>query len=204
MASQDRWTNFPTATERARRTDRTAYAPDPRAGYESGREEQINDDRDRYMAAPEQSPGAWEEHRPPPLGPSSGNAFRGRPSEGDWRARTQPVSTPWSSAEQPSRRQSFAGKGPKGYVRSDVRLLEEVCDRLSADHSVDASEVTVTVNQAEVTLEGSVPDRQSKHRAEDVAASVQGVREVHNRLRAQKGLLQEIGAKIGGHERKAE
>jgi hypothetical protein len=54
-----------------------------------------------------------------------------------------------------------------------------------------------------VTLEGSVPDRQSKHRAEDIAASVQGVREVHNRLRAEKGLFQEIGAKFGAHERKS-
>jgi Flp pilus assembly secretin CpaC len=75
-----------------------------------------------------------------------------------------------------------------------------VCDRLSADDEVDASDITVTVKAGEVTLEGTVPDRRSKHRAEDIADAVSGVKDVHNSLRAQKGILQEIGDRISGNE----
>jgi BON domain-containing protein len=92
------------------------------------------------------------------------------------------------------------GKGPKGYVRSDERIHEDVCDRLSEDDEVDASDITVTVKSGEVTLEGTVVDRHSKHRAEDITDSVNGVREVTNRLRARKGLMQEIGDKLKGED----
>jgi hypothetical protein len=110
----------------------------------------------------------------------------------------------WGSAFQgfgrtnENRRGGFAGKGPRGYTRSDERIREDVCDRLSADDEVDASDVTVTVTKAEVTLEGTVPDRHSKRRAEDVVESVTGVTEVHNRLRSNKGLVQEVGDKLMG------
>jgi osmotically-inducible protein OsmY len=90
------------------------------------------------------------------------------------------------------------GKGPKGYVRSDERIREDVCDRLSEDDDVDASDITVTVKAGEVTLEGTVVDRHAKHRAEDITESVSGVRDVTNRLRARKGLFQEIGDKLTG------
>jgi osmotically-inducible protein OsmY len=96
--------------------------------------------------------------------------------------------------------QSQYGKGPKGYVRSDERIREDVCDRLSDDDEVDARDITVTVRNAEVILEGSVNDRRSKHRAEDVAESVSGVKDVTNHLRARKGLLQELGDKITGDD----
>ena len=55
-----------------------------------------------------------------------------------------------------------AGKGPRGYVRSDERIKEDVSDRLSMDDETDASDITVTVSQGEVTLEGTVPDRHSE------------------------------------------
>jgi hypothetical protein len=92
------------------------------------------------------------------------------------------------------------GKGPKGYVRSDERIREDVCDRLSEDDEVDASDITVQVKGGEVTLEGTVPDRHSKHRAEDIADSVNGVRDVTNRLRARKGLIEELGDKLKGED----
>ena len=97
-----------------------------------------------------------------------------------------------------SRRGGFAGKGPRGYTRSDDRIREDVCDRLSADDEVDASDITVTVAKAEVTLEGTVHDRHAKRRAEDIAESVTGVTDVHNRLRSNKGLVQEVGDKLMG------
>jgi hypothetical protein len=93
------------------------------------------------------------------------------------------------------------GKGPKGYVRSDERIREDVCDRLSDDDELDASDITVTVSNGEVRLEGSVLDRQSKHRAEDLAESVSGVRDITNNLRARKGLFREIGDKLSGEDR---
>jgi osmotically-inducible protein OsmY len=96
--------------------------------------------------------------------------------------------------------ESQYGKGPKGYTRSDERIREDVCDRLSDDDEVDARDITVTVKNAEVILEGSVNDRRSKHRAEDIAESVSGVKDVTNHLRARKGLLQELGDKISGDD----
>jgi BON domain len=80
-------------------------------------------------------------------------------------------------------RGQFAGRGPKGYVRSDERILEEIHDRLREHGEVDASNVTVRVVDREVTLEGTVDDRRRKRLAEDVAASVRGVLDVHNRLK---------------------
>jgi osmotically-inducible protein OsmY len=111
---------------------------------------------------------------------------------------SRPASGDWGSSG--ARRGGFIGKGPKGYTRSDDRIREDVCDRLSADDELDASDITVTVSTGEVTLEGTVPDRRSKHRAEDLADSVAGVLDVHNRLRAQKGLVQEVSDKLLGRE----
>lgn len=80
-------------------------------------------------------------------------------------------------------RGQFEGRGPKGYVRSDERILEEIHDRLREHGEVDATNVTVRVVDREVTLEGTVEDRRTKRLAEDVAASVRGVLDVHNRLK---------------------
>jgi osmotically-inducible protein OsmY len=117
-------------------------------------------------------------------------------SRGGW---SRPSS---SNSESWNLRQSggFYGKGPKGYTRSDERIREDVCDRLSADDELDASDITVTVSGGEVTLEGTVPDRRSKHRAEDLSDSVAGVSDVHNRLRAQKGLVKEVSDKLLGRD----
>lgn len=75
------------------------------------------------------------------------------------------------------------GKGPKGFARSDERIHDDIASRLTDDAFVDASEITVVVEKGEVTLSGSVPDRASKRRAEDIAEFVSGVTNVENRLR---------------------
>jgi len=100
-----------------------------------------------------------------------------------------------------SRNFGHAGKGPKGYVRSDERIREDVCDRLSVDDEVDASDITVNVSGGEVRLEGTVLDRHSKHRAEDLAEAVSGVRDVNNNLRTRKGFFQEVGDKLSGDDK---
>jgi len=77
------------------------------------------------------------------------------------------------------------GRGPKGYVRRDERIWEEVNERLEEDGEIDATDVLVQVDNGEVTLEGAVDDRRAKRLAEDLAESVRGVRAVHNRLRVE-------------------
>lgn len=78
------------------------------------------------------------------------------------------------------------GKGPKGYKRSDERIKEDINDRLSDDHNLDASEIEVEVKNGEVTLSGSVSERSDKRRAEDVAEMISGVNNVENRIRISK------------------
>lgn len=77
---------------------------------------------------------------------------------------------------------SHRGRGPKGYRPSDERLEEIICERLTDDPFVDASDVTVEVENAEVTLAGTVQVRQQKYAIEDIVADVSGVIEIHNRL----------------------
>lgn len=78
-----------------------------------------------------------------------------------------------------------SGRGPKGYTRSDDRIREDVCDRLSDDPHIDASEIEVKISNGEITLTGSVDSREAKRMAEDCAESVPGVRHVQNNLRVQ-------------------
>ena len=85
--------------------------------------------------------------------------------------------------EERARRESYRGRGPKNYRRSDERIREDVCERLTDDHYVDATDIEVNVQNGIVTLSGSVDDRGAKRRAEDVAESVSGVSDVQNQIR---------------------
>jgi len=91
-----------------------------------------------------------------------------------------------------------AGRGPKGYRRSDDRIREDVCDRLSWNDEVDATEITVRVSNCEVTLEGTVETRHMKRLAEDISEDVPGVLDVHNKLRVSMPILSEIKEKLTG------
>lgn len=77
------------------------------------------------------------------------------------------------------------GRGPKGYRRSDARIIEEVCERLTEDPHIDASDMEVHVAGGEVTLTGSIKSRIVKRYVEDLVESVSGVRHVQNNLRIQ-------------------
>lgn len=80
-----------------------------------------------------------------------------------------------------------AGRGPRGYQRTDERIREDVCDVLSEHGYIDASEIEVTVSSGEVTLAGTVRERAQKRMAEDAVDQISGVREVHNQLRVSPG-----------------
>lgn len=82
-----------------------------------------------------------------------------------------------------SDRHIHRGKGPKGFTRSDERIKDDIACRLTDDGYVDASDIDVTVEKGEVTLSGTVSDRFSKRRAEDIAELVSGVTNVENRIR---------------------
>lgn len=75
------------------------------------------------------------------------------------------------------------GKGPKGYQRSDERIHEHINDELSDNGEVDASEIEVKVEQGEVILTGTVTNRETKRKAEDIVEAVSGVKNVENRIR---------------------
>ena len=77
----------------------------------------------------------------------------------------------------------FAGRGPKGYKRDDRRIREDVCDTLLGDSEVDASEIVVSVTEGEVTFDGTVSDRATKHYVECIGAACLGVTGVQNNLR---------------------
>lgn len=78
------------------------------------------------------------------------------------------------------------GRGPRGYARSDERILEDLHDRLTEDPRVDARGIELRVEGGEVTLSGTVTERAARHCAEDIAESVSGVRHVRNDLRVQR------------------
>lgn len=81
------------------------------------------------------------------------------------------------------RRDDHRGRGPRNYQRSDDRIREDVSERLGDDVRVDASEIEVMVQNREVTLTGTVRNRNEKRWAEDIAESVSGVTHVQNNLR---------------------
>ncbi len=109
----------------------------------------------------------------------------GRRRERTWWDRTQDEVRSWMGDLDAERRREidYRGRGPRGYTRSDERIREDVSDWLMEDRYIDASEIDVTVSNGEVTLAGTVDSREAKRRAEDIAASAMGVKDVHNTLR---------------------
>ncbi len=106
----------------------------------------------------------------------------GRSSEWNW---SQSWGGNGRSDTGHSQRRGFAGRGPKGWSRSDNRIREDINERLTEHPYIDASDIEVQVSQSEVTLTGTVEDRQAKRLAEDIAEGVSGVKEIHNQLRLQ-------------------
>lgn len=80
--------------------------------------------------------------------------------------------------------QANRGRGPKNYSRSTERVREDVCERLSSDPYIDASDIDVNVGEnGRIVLEGTVNERWMKHRIEDMIDATPGVQHIENRLR---------------------
>lgn len=78
---------------------------------------------------------------------------------------------------------SHRGRGPKGYLRSDDRIREDICDMLTDDPHVDASDIEVGVKNGEVTLNGKIAGRGARRHVEELAERASGVKHVQNNLR---------------------
>ncbi|WP_413577706.1 BON domain-containing protein [Bdellovibrio sp. HCB290] len=111
--------------------------------------------------------------------------YRGNQSYGGGRRNLREESYGSEQSER-SERESFAGRGPKSYSRSDDRIREDVCEMLTRNPDIDAHDVDVEVKSGEVTLSGTVPQRRMKHLAEDLAERISSVRDVTNNIRVQR------------------
>lgn len=83
---------------------------------------------------------------------------------------------------------SHRGLGPLDYRRADERVYADVCEALTHDADVDATEIEVSVSEGEVTLLGTVTSREQKRRAGFIADRIAGVRDVHNQLRIEDAI----------------
>ena len=68
----------------------------------------------------------------------------------------------------------YRGHGPRRAQPQDEDLLDTLCERLSGDPDIDASEIDVTVREGIVALSGTVPSRQTRRDAEAIAESLRG------------------------------
>jgi osmotically-inducible protein OsmY len=80
----------------------------------------------------------------------------------------------------------FSGRGPKGWRRSDERIREDVCERLTMHPDIDASDIDVQVREAEVILTGVVDDRHAKRLAEEIIENISGLKDVNNQIRIRR------------------
>jgi osmotically-inducible protein OsmY len=102
--------------------------------------------------------------------------------EGSWGTTGAGYGSGFSQGFQ-QQRGRHTGRGPKNYRRTDERIQEEINEQLTRHPEIDAYEIEVTVQGAEVILAGFVEDRRTKRLAEDIAEECSGVNEVRNNLR---------------------
>lgn len=154
----------------ASRSTRSPSSPSSYYGY--GQPYGPSFGQDHYNRSPSEnwSSQAWHSQQPGQSGPTGRSSHSSQFQGGE---------SLWQQTK------NFFGKGPKGFKRSDERIQEEVCEALFRDPSVDASEIEVSVQEGEVTLSGTVTERQMKRMAEDCAESISGVKDVRNEIRVQ-------------------
>lgn len=158
----------PRFDQRPQRDDEHAYRvaygghhPDHEGHYESRGDGERHDSRDRnFWERASDRVASW-------FGEMDYDADRRPSARDDYRA-------------------AHRGRGPTGYKRSDDRISEEAHDRLTDDPWVDATAIVIGVSAGEVTLSGTVPEREAKHRAERIVEDLAGVTHVQNNLRVQR------------------
>jgi osmotically-inducible protein OsmY len=147
----------------------SGYAGDRQGGYGS----------ERYRGQREGYGGSEYDYRG---GGSSYGAGFGRGSSGSY-GTAGSYGEDYGRGSRYQGQQSHRGRGPRNYKRADERIREDVCECLTVDDLLDASAIEVAVTEGEVVLTGIVSERDDKRRAEDLAESVSGVKDVRNNLR---------------------
>jgi osmotically-inducible protein OsmY len=205
MASKEFWTR-----NQGRDVARSGARLDPsRGGREEGgsratRAHDYYGDEGRYRGAQRVSPGGEylnDRSQAPRTESYTDQGFGENRGRSDWRTEDRIFDTdfdsPYAGNEDSHRaaraiaeaggydyaRGTHRGRGPRNYRRSDERIREDVCEALTEDPSIDASNLEVSVKDGEVTLSGSVDSRTEKRSAEYVVDTIRGVKDVHNRLR---------------------
>ncbi len=150
-----------------------AYDPDGRTGYRAERD--IRQGSDDYGQADYSTDYGYD--------PDGRRAYR-RHVDGEPRREPQPRSWVDRAGE------FFTGHGGPAEARhprrrrgpSDRVLWAVIVERLEDERRLDLRDVEVIVEDAEVTLNGSVRTKGDKRRIEDVA-DIDGIRHVQNNLR---------------------
>jgi hypothetical protein len=183
--------------------------PQRREHFEpSAARDRYQDDRDAYGEFPGQIGDDYDDaerrfgndRRP-------GVPYERAPSRERWKpsdSQRREASTN-AHAERQDSAHGFRGRGPRGYTRSDERIREEVCERLT-DEDVDVGDVEVSVSGGEVTLTGTVRDRRTKREVEAIVDGVSGVTDVANQLRLKGASQAEAKDPLSsiGEERKSD
>jgi osmotically-inducible protein OsmY len=81
---------------------------------------------------------------------------------------------------------SYRGLGPQNYQRADDRIRDDVHEKLTESDEIDARNIMVDVNQGNVTLTGTVPERRMRYAAEDLVEGCMGVSNINNQLKVQR------------------
>ncbi len=84
------------------------------------------------------------------------------------------------------------GKGPRGHGGADERIRQEVCQALTRNREVDATDIDVEVSQGVVILNGTIPGRFMKKEAERCIEELRGVVDVFNLLVLQPHLSETV------------
>lgn len=116
--------------------------------------------------------------------------FRGQQESGGWRGQGQGYQGGPGSRNTEGDYDSAGSGQPlaneQSGPRSDTDLLEAVTERLLWDGDVDASNIQVSVNRGEVTLEGMVENLTQQRLAEETLGALGGITRIHNKLRIPK------------------
>lgn len=162
-------------------SDDYSYDADARAGYRP--DERLGDEADDYRQA--ENSGDWVYDREP------GRAYRrftdddremGEPARDrleprSWTDRASAFLTGRDIDRGEHERRARRRRGP-----SDRVLWAVIVQRLRDQRGLDLHDVEVLVEEAEVTLNGTVRRKEEKRRIEDVV-DVEGIRHVQNNLR---------------------
>ena len=164
-------------------SSQTGYGAEWQRGYGGGSQGGYGGESAGYRGASQSGYGSASQTG---YGGASQSGYGGGSQSGYGGASQTGYGGAWQSGYGTREQGRTFRRGPKNYRRSDERIREDICERLMQS-DVDASDVTVSVADGKVILEGTVPERHMKHRIEDIAEGSFGVTDVDNNLRVSRG-----------------